>query len=227
MTARHLITWVAGMAAFSWIPAGIALADDPMGSISQDRQAKLLEKFGDKGIDSDFDGQLTRGDVRSFFGTVRPRRGEGKGWRKGHRGGHGSADRGPRWMGRLLRRLERLDFDSPPADCNPDWVAQADADGDGKVSDSEWAAFAEQVRQQLLAELLSIAPEADADKNGQIDNAELDLIRTQHTDRMRSRILNRHPQADTDSDGTLSDEELASFRATRGPHQRPGRRCRD
>ena len=67
--------------------AGVALADqghrggpgpctDP---IPADKQAKLLEKFGDQGIDANKDGILTCDEVKAFFKT-NPQLGP---WRRG------------------------------------------------------------------------------------------------------------------------------------------------
>ncbi|HVP09575.1 MAG TPA: hypothetical protein VMV94_00110 [Phycisphaerae bacterium] len=53
--------------------------------IPADRQAKLLEKFGDKGIDANKDGKLTADEVKAFFKAnpdLRPHKG-GKGCQAG------------------------------------------------------------------------------------------------------------------------------------------------
>ena len=192
-------------------------ADDP---IPAARQVKLLERFGDDGIDANGDGSLTHEEVRTFleenFGderTPRCQRAErgprGKGHR-GMRGKHMGAGKGPgEQLGGLLKRLELLASDTPPAEFDLERFPGADADGDGVLSNDEWKAFAAKARERMLTGLARRMPEADTDGNGVIDDAELAAIK----DEMRARVLERHPEADTDGDGTLSDAELDALHA--------------
>ena len=51
--------------------ASTALADDEPGRpIPEARQEKMLEQYGDEGIDANGDGVLTREEVRTFFAEI-------------------------------------------------------------------------------------------------------------------------------------------------------------
>lgn len=185
--------------------------------IPEPRRARLLEQFGDQGIDGNGDGMLTRAEVHEFFadlgfGSRRygfGRGGPGYGGRHGHAFGPG----GP--LGRMLRALDRLQEETPPSWFTIERFPDADVNADGDLGSDEWQSFAEGHRTQVLEHLMEFAPQADTDDNGELSEVELDALRTTHRTRMRTRILARHPDADTDRDGTLSDEEFEVFMAAR------------
>ena len=114
-------------------------------------------------------------------------------------------------MCRPLQRLEMLNAETPPAEFDLARFPEADLDGDGQLSDSEWTTFAEQARGRVLARLLARMPEADADGDGTLNEAELAALK----DGIRERVLTRHPDADTDGDGVLSEAEFKAFKASR------------
>lgn len=198
--------------------AGAALTQGkPDKPLPESRKARLLEQFGDQGIDANGDGVLTRAEVHEFFAD----QGFGPGWYgfgkggPGHRGrrGHAFGPGGP--LGHMLRTLDRLQGETPPSWFTIERFPDADVNGDGELGSDEWQSFAEGHRTQVLEHLMEFAPQADTDNDGELSEAELDALRITHMTRMRTRILARHPDADTDGDGTLSDEELEVFMTAR------------
>ena len=222
--------------------ASAAFAEGPPnGAVPEAKQARLLERFGDEGIDADRDGTLTRDEVETFFATNdlpcekgRFRKGDSKGW--GHaemrgRGGPGGRHRGPDGphrglggphrgpggrLGMMLHRLERLSGAAPPPRFDLARFPEADSDGDGILSETEWTEFAGLQRQRLLERLAERVPLADADNDGVLSDAELAAIRAW----VAGRVLQRHPEADTDGDGTLSENERDALHASRMERRR-------
>ena len=210
-------------------------ADSPL---PEAKQAWLLEKFGDQGIDANEDGTLARDEVQAFFVEkpgwgmkgkhgrhgLRGKKGrghcDGEGW--GHHGQHG----GPGMRGHrgdplakacwLLRRLEKLEAETAPADFELAEFPKADLDGDGELSDTEWSAFAQQAHGQILQKLAWRMPDADTDDDGTISEVELAALRA----RVRDHLLSRRPEADLNGDGALSDEELEAFWSSRVEQRR-------
>ena len=129
------------------IGGSLSLAGEaPAGARCDERQAKLLERFGDQGIDGNEDGTLTRDEIMAFFadfdgGGFGKERGEGhgkgphgRGMGRQHRGmgrggppHHGPGRRGPS----LLERYEALGSETPPEHFNLDRAPDADLNGDG------------------------------------------------------------------------------------------------
>lgn len=207
--------------------------DEPASPIPEAKQARLLERFGDEGIDADGDGVLTREEVHTFFADsdlpgMHRRHGphkmrgcgdcdgcgpRGKHGPRGKRGHH----RGPGGrLGMMLRHLEQLGSETPPPQFDPAKFSEADSDGDGVLSDTEWTAFAKQQRQRLLGRLAERVPRADADNDGVISDTELAEL----TAWVAGRVLRRHPEADTNGDGTLSDDEWDALHAGRMERRR-------
>ncbi len=214
--------------------------------VPEDKQAKLMEKFGDQGIDADEDGTLTQDEVHAFFAEnhgkghgkadcdgTQARKGHGHGHDKdcmhgkqgkGRRGmrGHGGKGMGMRGgaplmgVGRALHRLNALAAEAPPAEFDLEKHAEADADENGELSAAEWTAFATEKRTEVLSRLAKRFPDADADEDGTINDAELESL----TDKFLGHVLERHPEADTSEDGALSMEELEAFHATRQAERR-------
>ncbi len=209
--------------------SGALAADETDRPIVCDRQTRLLERFGDQGIDADGDGTLTRDEVHAFFADRHPDCTSGKPGKKGcgHHGMKGCGHYGMRGyeyygmkgdgggpqdrMCRPLQRLEMLNAETPPAEFDLARFPEADLDGDGQLSDSEWTTFAEQARGRVLARLLAHMPEADADGDGTLNEVELAALK----DGLRERVLSKHPDADTDGDGVLSEAEFEAFKASR------------
>jgi hypothetical protein len=88
---------------------------DENGTINARRQERLLEKFGDQGIDADGNGTLTVDEVDAFFAENRPqgKRGacdgqgpHGKGGMRGRRGPCFGPEMGPPHLGMMLRGLD-------------------------------------------------------------------------------------------------------------------------
>ncbi|MFQ5805434.1 MAG: EF-hand domain-containing protein [Phycisphaerae bacterium] len=232
MTKKLMNTFVAATAALCMVFVGAVFAsDDPAKPISTDRQANLLEKFGDQGIDADSDGVLTHAEVKAFFAQKHHRggacaHGAKGGWHHGMMGGMGHGIKGGMHHGAmgkvdmLLRHLTKLDAKSVPADFNVARHPQADADGDGEVSDEEWLAFAEQARVRMLGRLLSHAPEADTDADGKLSEEELAALRIERAAKLREHVLAKNPDADADGDGVLSETEFEAFMAKRAAEHR-------
>ena len=196
--------------------------------IPQDKQAQLLERFGDDGIDANDDGVLTRDEVRDFMKESGLDFGRGRGGRGPGGFGGPPSDRGGLFM---IHRLEALQSDTPPDDLQVGRFPGLDADGDGTVSDAEWQAFAEKATSRLTERVLKQFPDADADGDGALSAEELSALKASQIAVVKQRILERHPEADEDGDGVISDEELAAFRedmprrgegrgAHRGKHDR-------
>lgn len=186
------------------------------------RSERLLEKFGDQGIDADGDGVVSRDEAEAFFKGKFPGRADGTRARRAGRGfrhggkrglgrGPGSGGKGaPMWG--ALQRLEMLDSETPPTDFDLDRFPGADTDGDGVLSDSEWAAFAEKARSRIINMLLDRHPELDANDDGDVSDEEITAFKEAGLEDAKARILKMHPDADTDGDGVISDGEFQAFR---------------
>ncbi len=65
---KQMSMLVATTAALSVVFVGVVYAaGEPTEPISAAKQTKLLDKFGDQGIDADGDGVLTHEEVKTFF----------------------------------------------------------------------------------------------------------------------------------------------------------------
>jgi Ca2+-binding EF-hand superfamily protein len=210
-------------------------ADKTDKPLPEKRQAKLLEQFGDDGIDADGDGVLTRGEVTTFFKAhpdLRPARQDG--WRGDRRGGRkgggkgafgrgrgGDFEHGERpgkrarggWAFGILEQLDRLDPEKVPDNDVLERRPKLDTNGDGQLSADEWAAHVEKRRAQLLDKLLKIAPEIDTDGDEEVSDEELQVFKAAKEAEQRARMLERHPEADLDGNGELSVEEFEAFQA--------------
>ncbi len=230
--------------------AGAALAgDDTKPGIPKERQQKLLQQYGDQGIDADGDGVLTREEVRTFLSEMRG--GKGKGERK--RGKDGP--RGDR----------QADADEPIAEAiQAKFLARygeegIDGDENGTLTRGEVRRFFGGERpgqrggrrggpargprgqrsrggdglgrimgqlERLDAETapkrfnLERFPEADADGDGALGNDEWRLYAAEQHERLLTRLVSVAPQADTDKNGAISDEELAKLKADYEVRQR-------
>lgn len=198
------------------LTAGIAEARGPRGKNSERHRQRLLERFGDEGIDANEDGTLTREEIAAFMAEndmPMPRH------HRRHRGPAGRERHGNP-LARTLMHLDKLASETAPERFSLDRFPDADADGDGVLSDEEWQTFAAEKRSEVLARLLDRLPGADANADGVIDATELDALRQMVDQRRREDVLLRHPDADTDGNGTLSDEELGAFEAERRTERR-------
>ena len=156
------------------VSATPAIAQDEGRQPFQPRFQRLLDEFGDQGIDADGDGVLTPGEIKAFFDAnpdLRPMRAPGamgRGFQgaPGMRGGRGmgpgfgpgmrprmgggmiGGPGGPGMGGPLFvfERLERLAAENPPEDFDVARIPGVDTDGDGVVSAEEWQAFASVAR---------------------------------------------------------------------------------
>ena len=185
--------------------------------ISEAKLQRLLEKFGDEGIDANGDGTLTPEEAHAFLADKHPEgmRGmcskHGRHGMKG-RGLHGRMGMGPKGgFGRLLKHLELLNAETPPEDFDLTRFPRADVDGNGELSNSEWTAFTDRARERVLARITTRFPDADANNNGRLDDAEIEALKV----KIREQCLAKNPEADTNGDGVLSEEEFAAFQATR------------
>lgn len=198
-----------GIAAFACAPA---LARGP-GPIAADRQAQLMERFGDEGIDADADGELTREEIRTF---IREQFGEDAAPAFGRFGRRHGFGRGQDAIGETLRALDRLDdkLAEKPAIASGEEAADARST-DAPAVKADRPVRGERLRERLTRRLLHMAPEADANADGTLDEQELADLRTKQRERVKASIIDRHPDADTDENGVLSDEELEAFHAAR------------
>ncbi|MCP4249920.1 MAG: hypothetical protein GY778_22990 [bacterium] len=237
MTKTTAGLMVALVITLAWTGSARAEGDEP---ISQEKQQKLLDKFGDQGIDANGDGVLTRDEVVDFLAEkateTKGRKGKRKGPRsergerelRSRKGGEGRREHAGLWgPGRregavdgLLRRLEQLEAETPPEDFDLSRSPDADADGNGELSTEEWAAFATKAQERLLDRLARMEPEADANEDGKIDEDELAKFKAQRQEEIRAHVLENYPEADTDGDGKLSDEELEAHRRSRADDRR-------
>ena len=222
------------LAAFLMCVSTAAAADQADKPIHEKKQTKLLEQFGDDGIDADGDGVLTRDEVSQFFKEnpdLRPARRERM---RGDRGGvHKGGGRGVFGRGRggdfqrgdrpgrrarggsihgILQELDKLNPEEVPGNDILERRPRLDANDDGQLSADEWAAFVEKRRGQLLAKLLVLAPEIDTDGDEEVSDEELQVFKAAKEAEHRARILERHPETDLDGNGELSDEEFEAFK---------------
>lgn len=185
--------------------------------IRQHKQQRLMERFGDQGIDANGDGILTRAEVQAFHrenGFQQHRGGKrmGPAGRRGWRGpmmGPG----GP--LGHLLKELETLQSPTPPAWFTIERFQEADTDGNGALSAEEWTAFASERKGHVVEEILDMSPTADVDRDGQLSDQEIAILKDAHLARVRVHVLAHHPEADTDGDGVLSNAELEAVKVDR------------
>jgi Ca2+-binding EF-hand superfamily protein len=216
---KNKLTWVlTAVAAIICTKAAVA-GPQRNREISDERRAKMLERFADEGIDADGDGQLSDNEIRAFRKEHRGDRGKGKGdrpnhaRREGRRRGRGiaplgrSGDVGSRGIGFALARLEVLNQQTAPVHFSLERFPEADADENGTLTDEEWLTFAGEARNRLVARLDNAIDTLDADEDGQVSDEELAALRTEHVNQVGDHIIERHPKSDTDGDGILSIEE--------------------
>ena len=236
MMRTHTLWTAAGLFSASLLCVSTAAADDQADKpIPEKKQTKLLDQFGDDGIDADGDGVLTQGEVSKFLKEhpdLRPARKEG--WRGDRRGGRKGGGRGTFGRGRggdfgrgerpgmrsrggsafgILEQLEKLDPEQVPDNDFLMRHPRIDTDDDGQLSADEWATHVEKRREQLLATLLKVAPEIDTDGDEQVSDEELQVFKAAKEAEQRARMLKRHPEADLDGNGELSAEEFEAFKA--------------
>lgn len=212
-TLRTRVLLPAAMLSLTCLSMGRADDGQNLPPLDTEHQARLLERFGDDGIDGDGDGVLTHEEARAFFQErfgemdIDARGGPGFGRHDGRRG---PGER-MRRLGKVLHHLEMLESGTPPAQFTIERHPEADVDADGVVSDEEWLMFASERRAEILTRLVKRFPGADADGDGTLNAEELELVKAD----IRARVLNRHPEADTDGDGILSEEEAKAFHEAR------------
>lgn len=179
--------------------------------IPADEQQRLLERFGEDGIDVNGDGTLSGEEVRAFiheqFGDVvgpPDRRGGPRGRRPG---------RGQDPIGDALRTLERIDhaMAKQASVAGDSEAANALAEDKGVLQPER----AERMHSRVINHLMKLAPEADANADGTLDDVELADLRETRRERVSAFLLERHPEADVDEDGELSAEEMEAFQAAR------------
>ena len=222
---KPLVTALSITATLFFVGTAVAApqSDEPL---SAERQERLLDRFGEQGIDANADGILTTEEVVVFFAD-RPRgpkggegmRGKGRPGCKGGEGMRGNGRPGempPRGAHRglgLLHSLDILGAVAPPETFTAAVVPAADTDADGQLSAEEWQAFAKPKYDRIIEELAKHHPELDADDNGTISPEELATFKSERTAQIRARMVERNPEADTDGNGTLSDTEFDALRA--------------
>lgn len=161
---------------------------------------------------------LTMVFASDAFAGKGPRRDRGERGERGVRGerfGQG----GPGAMAaRLAGHMAMLDLllsETAPIGFTIEDFPDADTDGDGVLSDTEWQSFAADRKAKMTAMILRRDPSVDADASGEIDDAELAaFVEARRTD-MKARLLENHPDVDTDGDGVLSDAEVEAFESPR------------
>ncbi len=226
----------AGLFCMSLMYVSTAAADDKADKpIPEKKQTKLLEQFGEDGIDADGDGVLTREEVTTFFKEnpdLRPARREGMrgDWRGGRKGGGrgafgrgrgGDFERGEHSGRRarggslhgILQELDKLNPEEVPDNDILERRPKLDTNEDGQLSADEWVAFVEKRRAQLLNKLLKMAPEIDTDGDEEVSDEELQVFKAAKEAEQRARILEQHPETDLDGNGELSKEEFEAFQA--------------
>ncbi len=217
MTKNVAMLLLAGVVMAAFVGAAYAGDEGTGQTIPPERQAKLMAKFGDRGIDANEDGVLTRDEVHAFFAEM-----HGNGMKPGcggqGKGGPGLAGFGPcggqgpgatvHHVGMALTYLDVLSQDAPPDGFNATTHPYVDTDGDGQLSNDEWKAFAEKKRNGIVEMILTQHPELDKDGDKTLNDEELDAVHVM----FRSQLVVLHPEADTDKDGTLTEEEFVVFR---------------
>ena len=91
-------------------------------------------------------------------------------------------------------------------------LAEHDKDGDGTLSDEERAAAKEAYHAKMKAERIA---RFDKDGDGELSEAEREAAKDAHKSKMKERMLKRF---DEDGDGQLSEEERAAAKAAREKH---------
>jgi len=231
---------IAGLAIVAFAATAQAGDEGQDTAVSQERQEKLMERFGDQGIDANEDGVLTRDEIHAFLGE---KHGAGK-MRGKHAHGYGGKGQEAmlHHMGMALTYLEIVNQDTPPDGFNATTHPKLDTNGDGELSVDEWQAYAEKKRNGIIdmilsqhsdldkdgdktlndeeleavnamfrSKLVALHPEADADKDGSLTVEEFVAFRDAHMEEMRTETLKSHPGADLDGDGKLSDGEMHAF----------------
>ncbi|MHC4091269.1 MAG: EF-hand domain-containing protein [Planctomycetota bacterium] len=213
---KQMSMMVAAAVAMSVAFVGVTFAaGEPTEPIPTAKQTKLLDKFGDEGIDADGDGVLTHEEVKAFFAEkYHPddagMHGLKEGKHQGMRGcfGHGMG------KGKHHGMMGRMDY----GEMTEEHIAkmlkhhpEADADGDGLLSEGEFETFRAQRKEEHRAMVLEHHPDADTDDDGVLSEVEFEAFHAQRMEEHRAKMLEHHPEADTDGDGTLSDEEARSF----------------
>jgi hypothetical protein len=195
------------------VGATVALAGDGADKpIPEARQTKLLEKYGEDGIDANEDGVLTRDEVRAFFAERDDEWMPGPHGRRGHgpralRDGEGFGPQGMRGKG-----------PGPCGSCDGEGFGPKGMRGKGPGPMGQMERMFERL-EMLAAETppedfdLARFPRADANEDGELSQDEWTLFAEKARERMLSRLLKRHPGVDTDEDGSISDTELAAFAA--------------
>lgn len=231
-TLTNRLTWMlAALAAIIWTNSALA---GPRGNrqISEERRAKLLEKYADEGIDADGDGVLSDDEIKAFREehrqdqADRPNRGrKGPGDRAGRRDfapfGRSGDTAGP-MVGMALARLEVLAQPTPPEGFSLERFPEADADDDGMLSNEEWITFAGEARTKLIARLDNAIDTLDADDDGAVSDEELAALRAEHVAKVGEHVIARDPEADADGDGVLSVEEWQAHVLAFEPGDFPG-----
>ena len=221
----------------SLMMTSVALAgDEPITPIPEARQARLLERFGDEGIDADGDGVLTHEEVHTLFADsdlpLGPRRRgpkmrgcgdcdgcgpHGKPGPRGACGPHGKGgpcgecgpgcECGPRGKG------------GPGGECGPH--GKGGPRGKGGPHRGPGGRLGMMLHHLELLEGatpppqfdLARHPEADTDGDGVLSAAEWTTFAAQERQRILTHLADRIPRADADNDGAISDTELSELKA--------------
>jgi hypothetical protein len=198
----------------------VQAAEDVRQQIPAKQQVKLLQQYGDQGIDANADGVLTRTELRDFRqknragrvgGDQVPIRSRDRLREPGQGFGPGPG-MGRRGLGGPAMMLQRFVSPTPPPDFNLTTHPEEDLDGDGVISDAEWRTFADARIKQLIPRALRQSPGIDADGDGEVSHAELTTFVAAEEAKRRSHLLVDHPELDTDNDGVLSDTEMEAHK---------------
>ncbi len=205
---RRPICMVGGVVFSASLASGVAVAQEG-GAVPEDIQTRLLERFGNDGIDADGDGTLTHTEVRSFFEAMRANGdGPGAGRRGGPphdgpfcgRGGPGGAGRGP-----------------GPGPMGHGPMGHGPM-GPGMGGPPPIAMMLEHL-ERLDAETapsgfpLERFPDADTDGDGELSDAEWLAFAATARERLLDHLLRVAPAADANDDGVLDDAELEALEA--------------
>ena len=197
----------------TWISAPAVAQGPPDGPLPDQAQERLLDRFGDEGIDADGDGVLTRTEVRSFFSEKRgpgnqgPLSGKRFGRHGGKRGAHGANGPGFRGPGRRGPGHGGPGFGGPGGPRHhgpggPPPLAMLLKRLEALSADSPPERFS-----------LERFPRADTDGDGQLSDAEWRAFADEVRTRMLDKLLEHAPEIDADENGEVSDAELEAFAA--------------
>ena len=176
---------VVATAACAVASVGVVFATgEPTEPILAAKHAKLLESFGDQGIDADSDGVLIHEEIKAFFAA---KHGHGEARKTGCMEGkhHGMKECCPGGMkeGTHHGIMGRMEYGKMADEQRAKMLEHhpaADTDSDGVFSEAEFEAFRAQRMEERRAMVMEHHPEADTDGDGTLSEDEMRVFVDEH-----------------------------------------------